>query len=62
MQADIVVNLLTGVEDQEGNRDYTLTAIAYVHGTLHASLGAYTTADLHKHLISRHVLFQQRET
>lgn len=31
MQADIVVNLLTGVEDAEGNRDYTLPAIAYVH-------------------------------
>ena len=30
MQADVVVNLLTGVEDAEGNRDYTLPAIAYV--------------------------------
>ena len=28
LQADIVVNLLTGVEDQEGNRDYSLPAIA----------------------------------
>ena len=28
LQADIIVNLLTGVEDQNGNRDYSLTAIA----------------------------------
>ena len=28
LQADIIVNLLTGVEDQEGNRDYSLPAIA----------------------------------
>ena len=38
MQADIVVNLLTGVEDAEGNRDYTLPAIAYVHFSFLLSL------------------------
>ena len=29
MQADIIVNLLTGFEDKEGNKDYSLTAITY---------------------------------
>lgn len=33
MQADIMVNLMTGVEDSEGNRDYSLSAIAYVSFT-----------------------------
>lgn len=28
MQADIVVNLLTGFEDKQGNKDYSLPAIA----------------------------------
>lgn len=27
MQADIIVNLLTGFEGKEGNKDYSLTAI-----------------------------------
>ena len=34
VQVDILVNLLTGVEGVEGNKDYTIPAIAYVTSTL----------------------------